>query len=148
MASCSDEMIWNVHGFENITKQLISLIHGAEKTIRIIGHPHIFPADVRDALERRADTVDTEIITSLWAGEETGRVRRSVRKHLDIPKETGRSKDMIGGGVCIIDGRSVMVIVGSEDAEMAALFSESEGFVRFFSRYYTLMSELAGKTQV
>jgi hypothetical protein len=50
---------------------------------------------------------------------------------------------MIGGEVCIIDGRSAMVIVGFEDHEMAALLSESDGFVKFFSRYYFLILEWA-----
>jgi hypothetical protein len=57
----------------------------------------------------------------------------------EIPKELDMAKDMMGGGVCIIDSRSVMVILGMGEDDAVALFSESEGFVRFFVRYYNLI---------
>jgi hypothetical protein len=54
---------------------------------------------------------------------------------------------MMAGGVCIIDSRSVMLIVGAGEDDAVALFSESEGFVRFFVRYYTLIFNWAKKTE-
>jgi hypothetical protein len=52
----------------------------------------------------------------------------------------------MAGGICIIDGRKIMVIVGSGTADAVALFSESEGFVRFFLRYYSLVIDWAKKS--
>ena len=52
----------------------------------------------------------------------------------------------MAGGICIIDGQRCMVIVGSGDADTVALFSESEGFVRFFVRYYSLIIDWAKKS--
>jgi hypothetical protein len=66
-------------------------------------------------------------------------------KHPKIPKELNKAKEMMAGGVCIIDNRSVMVIVGVGEEDTVALFSESEGFVRFFMRYYNLIFNLAKK---
>ena len=39
-----------------------------------------------------------------------------------------------------------MVIVGAGEEDAVALFSESEGFVRFFVRYYTLIHNWARKS--
>jgi hypothetical protein len=39
-----------------------------------------------------------------------------------------------------------MVIMGVDEEDAVALFSESEGFVRFFVRYYTLIFEWVKKT--
>jgi hypothetical protein len=39
-----------------------------------------------------------------------------------------------------------MVIVGVGEEDAVALFSESEGFVRFFVRYYNLIFDWAKKT--
>ena len=68
-----------------------------------------------------------------------------IKKHPDMPKELDTAKDMVGGGICIIDGNRVIVIVGSGDADTVALFSESGGFARFFVRYYNLIIEWAKK---
>jgi hypothetical protein len=64
----------------------------------------------------------------------------------DIPKEMNAGKDMMGGGVCIIDGRSVLVFMGLGEEEAVGLFSESEGFIRFFVRYYNLIFDRVKKT--
>ena len=63
----------------------------------------------------------------------------------EIPKELDRAKEMMAGGVCIIDSRSVLLILGVGEQDAVALFSESEGFVRFFVRYYSLIFNRAKK---
>ena len=69
-----------------------------------------------------------------------------VIEHPEIPKELDKAKEMMAGGVCIIDNRSVMVIMGMGEEDAVALFSESEGFVRFFVRYYNLIFNWAKKS--
>jgi hypothetical protein len=66
-------------------------------------------------------------------------------KYPDIPKEIDTAKDMMSGGICIIDGKSVMVFIGLDEVDAVALFSESEGFIRFFERYYSLIFNWAKK---
>ncbi len=39
-------------------------------------------------------------------------MRVYVIKHPEIPQELDKAKDMMAGGVCIVDNRSVMVIIG------------------------------------
>ena len=68
-----------------------------------------------------------------------------VEEHPEIQKEFDTVKEMMASGVCYIDNRSVMVIVGVGEEDAVALFSESEGFVRFFVRYYNLIINWAKK---
>ena len=67
-------------------------------------------------------------------------------KYPDIPQEMGNAKDMMSGGICIVDGRSVLVFMGLGEVDAVGLFSESEGFIRFFTRYYSLIFDRAKKS--
>jgi sugar-specific transcriptional regulator TrmB len=142
----SEELIWNIYGIGNIQKKLTDIISRANNGIRIIAHPQILSPDVKKKLATMADTVSVEIITPHWTGDIPEKIRVYLIQHPEIPKELDKAKEMMAGGVCIIDGHSVMVIVGVDDEDAVALFSESEGFVRFFVRYYTLIFEWVKKT--
>jgi HTH-type transcriptional regulator, sugar sensing transcriptional regulator len=141
----SGELIWNLYGIVAIRKRLVELISGASSEIQMIAHPDILSAEVRTALADVGDGVTVRIITSFWDGPHPENLKIRVRKHPDIPEEPGMATDLMAGGICILDEKKVLVIVGSGDADMVALFSESEGFVRFFVRYYTLIAEWARK---
>ena len=143
----SEELIWNIYGIENIKKRLIHQISTAQQDIRIIAHPRIISLDVRQKLISMANHVSIEIITQHWAGDSPlpGTMKVYVIKYPDIPKEVDTAKDMMAGGICIIDGKSVMVFMGLDEVDAVALFSESEGFIRFFVRYYTLIFNWAKK---
>ena len=52
---------------------------------------------------------------------------------------------MMAGGIFIIDDHTVMVVMGSGDEDSVALYSESVGFLRFFTRYYNFIIEWAKK---
>ena len=141
----SEELIWNIYGIENIRKKLNDLISSAKHGIRIIAHPQILSPDVKQKLTTMANQLSVEIITPHWTGDIPEKMSVYVIQHPEIPKELDKAKDMMAGGVCIIDGRYVMVIVGVGDEDAVALFSESEGFVRFFVRYYSLIFDWAKK---
>lgn len=143
----SEELIWNVYGMKNIKKRLLHLISGSQQEIRIIAHPRIISLDVRQKLLAMANRVSVEIITQHWAGDFPlpGNMNVYLIKFPDIPKEIDMAKDMMAGGICIVDGKSVMVFMGLGEVDAVALFSESEGFIRFFVRYYTLISNWAKK---
>jgi sugar-specific transcriptional regulator TrmB len=144
--SGSEELIWNIYGLENIKKRFTDTISRAKQEIRIIAHPQFLSPDVQQKLISTANHIKVEIITPHWGGERPKKMRVYAIQHPEIPKELDKAKDMMAGGVCIIDNQKVMVIVGVDEEDAVALFSESEGFVRFFVRYYNLIFDWAKKT--
>ena len=141
----NEELIWNVHGIANIRSRLIDLIGGARTGIQIVAHPGIFSDEVKSALGRVAERIPVEIITPQWEGKTSKKMRVYIKHHANLPHDLTKATDILAGGVCIIDNRCVMVMVGSGGEDAVALFSESEGFVRFFTRYYSLIIEWAKK---
>lgn len=142
----SGELIWNIHGIAGIRKRLAELIAGAECDIRIIAQPRILSDEVKNALKQSTGRISIEIITPQWDGPVPENMNLFLKKHPSLPKELDRAKDMMAGGICIVDSRRVMVIVGSGEEDAVALFSESAGFVRFFVRYYSLIIDWAKKS--
>jgi sugar-specific transcriptional regulator TrmB len=141
----NEELIWNIHGIGNIRSRLIDLVGDARNEIQIIAHPGIFSGDIKSALTRIAERIPVEIVTPQWEGKTSKNMRVYIKRHTDLPHDLSKATDILAGGICIIDKRCVMVIVGSGGEDAVALFSESEGFVRFFSRYYNLIIEWAKK---
>jgi sugar-specific transcriptional regulator TrmB len=135
----SGELIWNIYGIAGIRKRLAELITHATTDIRIIAHSRVFSEEIKDLLKQCADQVSVEIITPSWEGPVPATMNLYLKKPSVLPKELEGCGDMLAGGVCIIDNKKVMVIVGSAEEDAVALFSESEGFVRFFMRYYGLI---------
>jgi sugar-specific transcriptional regulator TrmB len=140
----NEELIWNIYGIEKIKKRFSDLISDAKQEIRIIAHPQILSPDSIGKLTSKADNASVEIITHHWTGNIPKKMKIYIMKHPEIPRDLDKAKDIMTGGICIIDSRSVMVIVGLGD-EAVALFSESEGFVRFFVRYYNLILDWVKK---
>jgi len=141
----NEELIWNIHGIGNIQSRLADLIEGAHNEVHIIAHPGIFSDEIKSALAGVAERIPVEIITPQWEGKTSKKMRVYIKHHADLPQDLTKATDILAGGVCIIDNRCVMVMVGSGGDDAAALLSESEGFVRFFSRYYSLIIEWAKK---
>ncbi len=138
------ELIWNLHGIAAIRRKLVELIGQAESGIRIIAHCDLFSEEIKKALAVKSERIPVEIFTHEWDSDLPPSIRVVVKappKHIcEFPK----AKDMIAaGGIFVIDDRKIFIVIGSGDEDAVALFSESEGFVRFFSRYYTLIREIA-----
>jgi sugar-specific transcriptional regulator TrmB len=142
----SEELIWNLYGLDAIRRKLVELISGATKEVRLIIHPSMLAGEVRNTLTAMGDHVAIEIVTPCWDGPRGENMKVYTKQYLDVPRELDKAKDMMAGGICIVDGRKIMVIVGSGTADAVALFSESEGFVRFFLRYYSLIIDWAKKS--
>ncbi|MDP2798135.1 MAG: helix-turn-helix domain-containing protein [Methanoregula sp.] len=143
----SEELIWNVYGIENIRRKLADIITAASHDIRIIAHPQIISPEIKEMLDAVAERADVEIVTHQWEGDIKGKMRVYVKKHPEMPRELDKVKDMMAGGICIVDNRRVLVILGTGKEDAVALFSEAEGFVRFFSRYYNLIFDWAKKPE-
>lgn len=140
-------LIWNVYGITAIRKRLAELLSHAQHRIRIMAHPQLFSDEVKTVLRDKAYNTTTEIVTHDWRGECPSEMQvYMMKKPPHIQKDRDRAKDLIAGGICIIDDWKVMVVVGSGDEDAVALYSESVGFVRFFIRYYNLITEWAKKT--
>lgn len=143
----SEDLIWNVLGIENIQRKLFDMITTAGTDIRIIAHPHLISPEIKVLLDKKAESVAVEIVTNQWEGSCKGKMQVYVKKHPEMSRELDRVKDMMAGGICIVDSRRVLVILGSGKEDAVALFSESEGFIRFFLRYYNLIAEWAKKSE-
>jgi len=142
----SEELIWNIYGYDAIRRKLIDLIAGATQEVRFIAHPNILAGEVRDTLMARSDRITVEVVTSSWDGQAPEKMNIYAKPLPEVPQGLDRTRDLMAGGICIIDGRKIMVIVGSGAPDAVALFSESEGFVRFFFRYYSLITDWAKRS--
>jgi sugar-specific transcriptional regulator TrmB len=142
----SEELIWNLYGLDAIRRKLVDLIAGATREVHLIAHPTIISGEVRTMLEAMSNRVSIEVVTPCWDGPAIESMKIYTRQLPDMPRDLDKAKDMMSGGICIIDGQRIMVIVGSGTADAVALFSESEGFVRFFLRYYSLIIDWAKKS--
>ncbi|HUH79108.1 MAG TPA: helix-turn-helix domain-containing protein [Methanoregula sp.] len=140
-------LIWNVHGIGAIRDRMADLIAGANDNVRIIAHPQILSPDIRKLLSGTAERVAVEIVTPRWEGKVPPKMTLYLRKHVELPRELAKAKDMLAGGICITDDRTVMVMVGSGDEDAVALFSGSPAFVRFFIRYYNIIISRARKPE-
>ncbi|WP_342679038.1 TrmB family transcriptional regulator [Methanofollis sp. UBA420] len=135
------ELIWNILGEANITSRLRDLIYQAGREIRIMGSWALLK-DLRDALGERAGEVRIEVIANRWEGE----VPEGITVTTAMPPvwhEKGKMGDR--AGMLFADGTKVMVAMGSQGEAPTALFSEAEGFVRFFSRYWDLIHGFSEK---
>ena len=139
------ELIWNVYGISAIQKKLVELLSHARHHVRLVAHPRILSEDIKKVLNQKARQITIEIVTHEWDGRISGEMKVYERKTPPIPKELGRAKDMMAGGIFIIDDHTVMVVMGSGDEDSVALYSESVGFLRFFTRYYNFIIEWAKK---
>jgi hypothetical protein len=91
------------------------------------------------------DRVAIEVVTPCGDGPTAENLKVSTEQHPEVSREPGTAKNLMAGGICIIDGRKVMVIIGSGTTDAVELFLESEGFVRFFLRYYSIITDWAKK---
>jgi len=142
-----EELIWNVYGEENIKRRLVEILAGAKKTVRIIAQPTLLSSDIKNYIAGMPDGIEIEVVTPSWKGKKPKKIHIHEQKHFELPGELKKAKEMLAGGICIVDGTSVMVMIGSGGEDAVALFSESTGFVRFFTRYYDLIVEWTKKSE-
>jgi len=138
----TQELIWSIYGQENIHIRITDLIHHASQNIRIISNAQFFTQGMIDTLETAGKNVTVEIIVDQWSGMVPDNLRLFIKK-TPIGHETG--KRTVTGGVFLFDCKSVMVIMGPQDEGLTGLYSESDGFVRFFSSYWRFFKDWARK---
>jgi sugar-specific transcriptional regulator TrmB len=134
------ELVWTITGDANIISRIRDLIAQATDRVEVLGSWSLIE-DLGENLALAADRVRVEVITdrrgsAVPPGFQISTVIPSIW-HTEM-----RSNERVG--VFFVDGSKVMVVMGSEDEMPIALYSESEGFYRFFSRYWSLIRGYGG----
>jgi len=133
------ELIWSIHSDDHIRARLLELLQGAEQSILIIFYWDHLKAELIEKLLSLKKGVKVEIITDGWTGPLPAQINVVVKAPpKETPKETGLK--WLAGGVFIIDKKMAMVVMGSKDEGFTALYSESMGFIRFFTMYWNFFS--------
>ena len=137
------ELIWSIHGEEKIASRLRDLIRGAKRRVQVVTTWPFLERILLPELGELPPSVAVEVITGLWEGP----VPRGVKVHLLPPVERHAIHiAMETAGIFIIDGGKGMVVMGVTDEAPTALFSESPGFLRFFSQIWSLNLAWATRT--
>ncbi len=132
------ELIWSIYGREHIQDRLVDLIEGSEHHLQLIAHWDLLRGKVSDALLRLPPGVTAEVICDRWDRRKHSNITVLITPALPL-KDSIPPHSM--AGVFCIDEKRALVSMGSREEQPRALFSESEGFVQFFSRYYRLIAE-------
>ncbi|HDS63975.1 MAG TPA: TrmB family transcriptional regulator [Methanofollis liminatans] len=134
------ELVWTITGDANIISRIRDLIAQATDRVEVLGSWHLI-GDLVEPLSLAAGRVRVEVITNN-PGEA---VLPGIQVSTIVPsiwsKEMGSNER---AGIFFVDGSKVMVVMGSEGEIPIALYSESEGFYRFFSRYWSLIRGYGG----
>jgi len=129
------ELIWSIHGEEKIVPRLRDLLRGAKKRVQVITSRPFLEKTLLPCLGELPPSVRVEVVTGRWRGP----VPRGMMVHVRPPPGGGAGRlSMETAGIFIIDGEKAMVVMGVSGEAPTALFSESPGFLRFFSQIWSL----------
>jgi len=134
------ELIWTVNGSDNIISKVRDLIPSIEERVEIFAtRTFITIPGVRKILKTigEREDVSLDIITERWEGEIAKNMHIGI---FDIEEEDKNPamQDFIAG-VCLVDRRYVIMVMGTSEEDATALISSSPGFVEFFSRYWNFI---------
>ena len=129
------ELIWSIHGVDHIRLRLLEILQAAEESVLIIFYWDHLKGELVERLLTLKKEVKVEIITDGWSGAVPGQINVLVKAP---PKEIQKEPvtNWQAGCVFIVDKKKAMVVMGSKDEGFTGLYSESMGFVRFFTMYW------------
>jgi sugar-specific transcriptional regulator TrmB len=130
------ELIWSIHGDDQIRTRLLELLKDAQKSVQIIFYWDHLKQELVDTLLSLGDNVRVDIITDRF----TAPVPDRIHVTLIIPPDSLTAGKCLAGGVFIVDGKQGMVVMGSKEEGFTALYSEATGFIRFFTMYWNFFS--------
>ena len=129
------ELIWSIHGEEKIAIRLKDLIGGAKRRIQLFTTWPYLESVLLPELGHLSPSIEVEVITSRWEGP----VPQGMKVHVrNSPGGHAEQKPMGTAGIFIIDGEKAMVVMGISEETPTALFSESPGFLRFFTQIWSM----------
>jgi len=136
----TQELIWSINGRENIYLRINDLIRHAESGVNIFTNRSVITVDMLESIRLAGlNGLHVEIITNEWGIPKMTNVKVYEKNiHPEHLPHKG-----IAGGVFFFDCKRVMVVMGHIEEDATALYSESEGFVRFFITYWRFFKDWA-----
>ncbi len=134
------EFIWSISGEENILPKLKDAFSGAGEEIFVISSFEFIKCSLMNLIKELDVNVRIDIITNKWEGKVPNNMSVLVFKDYN-EYEAGLKSN--ASGVYIIDKKKVLLIMDPESdaASPPALYSESYGFVRFFTSYWNFVKK-------
>ncbi|MDI9634119.1 MAG: helix-turn-helix domain-containing protein [Methanolinea sp.] len=137
------DSIWSIYGAENIRVRLADLLRNASASIDAVIHGEVAP-EIATVLCEKASSIPVRVAT--WHPERIPCPGIRLRALPRAAEEAAAADLRFSGGMYLIDSsRAIVVLVAGED-DATALYSESRGFVRFFSTYFEIFSSM-GKSK-
>lgn len=136
-----EELIWSVYGEEKITQRLEELISHAAVSIRIVSSWQFLKKIIHSVMRAAERGISVEIISD--HPSPPGECPASVRwTALPVSLRPAQPQIENMAGIFIIDGEKALLLMGSADVAPTALYSESTGFVNFFTQYWAFIKGL------
>jgi len=136
-----EELIWSIYGEEKITQRLEELILHAAVSIRIVSSWLFLKKTIHSVMKAAERGISVEIISD--HPSPPGACPASVRwTVLPVPLRPAQSQIENMAGIFIVDGEKALLLMGSKDVAPTALYSESMGFVNFFTQYWSFIRGL------
>ncbi|MCP1716253.1 DNA-binding MarR family transcriptional regulator [Methanocalculus alkaliphilus] len=135
------ELIWTVYGSENIISKVREIIPSIEEKVEVFAtKTFIAIPGVKKLLKAvgEREDISLDIITERWDGE----IARNMHIGLFDIGEEDKNPAIQGfiAGICIVDRRYVIMVMGTSEEDVTALISGSPGFIEFFSRYWNFIN--------
>lgn len=130
------EMIWSIHGAENIGSRAVDLIRSAESEVSILSGTTILTAPIQEAISALGPEVTVEIATT--GGPDRHDIPPNARRLVIgmVPHPETFPGEKKPPCIIIIDRQRVMAFVHDDSDVPSALYSESPGFVSLFTGYW------------
>ena len=132
------ELIWSFYGEEQIASRVKDLIGRAERKVQVITTWAFLERVLLTELGRGAPSIEVEVITDRWEGPVPAGMKVHVKGRPPLGRGHAQLQPPETAGIFIIDGEKAMVVMGVQEETPTALFSESPGFLRFFSQIWSL----------
>lgn len=133
------ELIWNIHGSDNVSSRTIDLIRSAESEVAILSGTTVLTPPIQKAISALDPEITVEIVTT---GNHTRHDIPLNARELVI-EMVPRSENLPGvkKPPCIIitDQQRVLAFVSDDSDVPTALYSESPGFVSLFVGYWNFV---------
>ncbi|HNQ32956.1 MAG TPA: helix-turn-helix domain-containing protein [Methanoculleus sp.] len=145
----NQEPIWTIYGEENIRARLSDMFLGAERRVEMLVARDLLVEHVLALLGPVPESVQVDIITDTWEGEQPSRFRIHAHPpgaHQKPHTSPGKGLRYESSGIFLADDVRALIWMGSSGEQPSALYSESTGLVQFVRRYLTSIMEWVGAT--
>ncbi len=130
------EMIWNIHGSDNIGSRAVDLIQSAESSVAILSGTTILTPPIQKAISTLGPEITVEIATAgINARDDIPGNARELKIGI-VPYPEKIQGDKHTPCIIIVDRQRVMAFVSDNADIPSALYSESPGFVNLFTGYW------------